>query len=83
MSAPTKQAADPSVGVAPVSVATTYGQPGGHVLTEADVPELLLGGRPFEEIAALQLTSASRLRQIAERLVREGRLPAERFDFLP
>lgn len=73
---------DPNVGVAPVSVATGMGRPGGKVLTEADVPDLLLGGGSFEAIDALQLTSSERLEEIVRELVDSHRLPAERFSFL-
>jgi hypothetical protein len=73
---------DLDVGVAPVSAATGMGRPGGKVLTEADVPDLLVGGSSFAEVDALQLTSAQRLEQIARELVRSNRLPAERFSFL-
>ncbi len=76
-----RAAQDPTVGVAQVAVATSFGQPGGHVLTEADVPTLLTDGSSFEEVAALQLTSHSRLEEIAQELVRAGSLPAERFSF--
>jgi hypothetical protein len=72
---------DPSSGVALASVATSFGQPGGHVLTEEDVPQLLTEGSSFEEVAALQLTTRSRLEEIARRLVESGSLPAERFTF--
>jgi hypothetical protein len=82
MSSDVKVALDPNVGVAPVSVATGYGRPGGKVLTEADVSDLLLGGSSFEEIDALQLTSSQRLEEIARELVHAHRLPAERFSFL-
>lgn len=73
---------DPNVGVAPVSVATGMGRPGGKVLTEADVPDLLLGGSSFAAVDALQLTSSQRLEEIARELVDSHRLPAERFSFL-
>lgn len=73
---------DPNVGVAPVSAATGMGRPGGKVLTEADVPALLLGGSSFAEVDALQLTSSQRLEEIARELVDSHRLPAERFSFL-
>lgn len=74
-----KAVADPTVGVAPVTVATSFGQPGGQVLTEADVPALLVEGSSFEEIAALELVPRPRLEEIAKELVRSGDLPAERF----
>ena len=77
-----KSIADPTVGVAPVTVATSFGQPGGHVFTEADIPALLVEGSSFEEIAALQLASLHRLEEIAQELVRSGELPSERFSFL-
>jgi hypothetical protein len=73
---------DPNVGVASVSVATSMGRPGGKVLTEADVPDLLVGGSSFAEVDALQLTSSQRLEEIARELVDSHRLPAERFSFL-
>jgi hypothetical protein len=73
---------DPNVGVAPVSAATGMGRPGGKVLTEADVPDLLTGGSSFAAVEALQLTSSQRLEEIARELVDSHRLPAERFSFL-
>jgi hypothetical protein len=72
---------DPGSGVALASVATSFGQPGGHVLTEEDVPQLLTEGSSFEEVAALQLTTRSQLEEIACRLIESGSLPAERFTF--
>lgn len=81
MSSEVKATADPSVGVARVSVATSFGQPGGHVLGEADVPRLLSEGASYEEIAALQLTSLSRLDEIVRELVDTGQIPSERFSF--
>lgn len=74
--------ADPSIGVAPVSVATGYGRPGGKVLTEADVRDLLLGGSSFEEVDALGLTSSDRLEEIARELVHSHHVPADRFTFI-
>lgn len=73
---------DFNVGVAPVSVATGMGRPGGKVLTEADVPDLLLGGSSFAAVDALQLTSSQRLEEIVRELVESRSLPAERFSFL-
>lgn len=78
----TTKLVDPKSGVAPVSVATSFGQPGGRVLTKDDIPELLIKGSSFEDIAALQLTSRPQLEKIAKRLVRVGTLPQERFSFL-
>lgn len=82
MSFSLKAVADPTVGVAPVTVATSFGQPGGQVLTEADVPALLVEGSSFEEIAALQLVPLTRLEEITEELIRSGEVPAERFTVL-
>ncbi len=72
---------NPKSGVAPVSVATSFGQPGGRVLTKEDIPELLIKGGSFDGIAALQLTSRPHLEKIAADLVRAGTLPRERFTF--
>jgi hypothetical protein len=72
---------DPNAGVAPVSVATSVGRPGGHVLTEADIPELLGNGTPLDEIATMQLTSLERLEEIALGMVSAGKLSPERFSF--
>ncbi len=74
-------ALDPNAGVAPVSVATSAGRPGGHVLTEADIPELLDKGTPFEAIATMQLTSRKRLEEIARGMASADKLPSERFSF--
>jgi hypothetical protein len=82
MSAAQKVVPDPRSGVAAAAVATTMGQPGGHVLTEDDLAQLLLEGTPFEEVLALELTSPEGLKGIARELVAAGRLPAERFSFL-
>jgi hypothetical protein len=79
MSFSLKAVADPAIGVASVAVATSSGQPGGQVLTEADVPALLVEGSSFEEIAALQLVTVPRLEEIAKELVQSGELPADRF----
>lgn len=73
---------DPKHGVAPVSVATSYGQPGGRHLTEEDVREFLIKGSSFDELAALQLTSRARLEEIVKILVAKGTVPSERFDFI-
>jgi hypothetical protein len=73
---------DPKSGVAPVSVATSFGQPGGRVLTKEDIPELLVKGSSFEDIAALQLTSRPQLEKIAVGLVRAGALPRDHFTFI-
>lgn len=73
---------DPKSGVARAAVASSLGQPGGHVLTEADIPRLLIEGSTFAEVAALQLTPEAKLRKIAADLVDAGDLPEELFSFL-
>ena len=55
---------DPQTGVASVSVASTWLQPGGHVLNEDDIPGMLKSGTPAHEITHLQLASPERFREI-------------------
>lgn len=82
MSATQKAVPDPKSGVAAAAVATTTGQPGGHVLTEDDVSQLLLEGIPLTEVLALELTTPEQVKVVARDLVKTGRLPEARFSFL-
>jgi hypothetical protein len=73
--------ADPAVGVAQASVATSFGQPGGRILSADDVPELLRQGKSLEEVAALGLMDREDLERQAYEMVQAGELPSERFTF--
>lgn len=73
---------DPTTGVAGTAIATSIGQPGGHVLTEADIPELIIEGSPLDEILALELASPEHVEEIVKELVDKGLVPAERFTFI-
>ena len=53
------------------------------MLTEDDVPQLLIEGTPFEEVVALELAPPKQVESIARDLVAADRLPSERFSFLP
>ncbi len=77
MSFATKTPPDPASGVAPASVATSYGQPGGKVLTEDDIPGLLADGRPVDEIDALQIVPTERLEEIVRQLESNASQPED------
>lgn len=72
MSIGLKSVPDPKEGVASSAVATSLGQPGGHVLTEEDIPALLEEGMPRDEIEALQLVSRERLEEIVNELAQRA-----------
>jgi hypothetical protein len=72
MSFELKSVPDPKGGVASSAVATSLGQPGGHVLTEEDVPTLVEEGIPLDEIMALQLVSPERLEEIVNDLAQRA-----------
>jgi hypothetical protein len=72
-----KEIPDPKEGVASSAVATSLGQPGGHVLSEDDIPALLAEGIPRDEIEALQLASPERLEEIVNELAQKARPSVE------
>jgi hypothetical protein len=70
---------DPTTGVAQVSVAASFGQPGGQILTAKDVPALLRQGKSIDEVVALGLLGREEIEKCALEMVQEGKLPSERF----
>ena len=82
MNANHKIVPDPRTGVAGTAVATTMGQPGGGVLTAADVPELIKEGTPLDEIIALELTSREEVERIARELVEQGKASPDQSELI-
>lgn len=60
--------------VAAASIATAMGQPGGHVLTPADVPAMVRGGWPIDVIVALDLATREECERIQHEFAERPRL---------